>query len=106
MAADIFRERSDNDIRTKRQGRLIERAEKRIIDDERQSAAISGQMLSEHMGCRNIDDAIGRATLRESGLKRPYGRRQIATSGLPDASFTSSAQVFLTLSTTFCGIGM
>ena len=131
MAADIFRERSDNDIRTKRQGRLIERAEKRIIDDERQSAAISGQMLSEHMGCRNIDDAIGRATPRESGLKRPYGRRtnrfrialddgrasgivpfriharcHIANSGLPDASFTSSAQVFLTLSTTFCGIGM
>ena len=60
MAADIFRERSNNDICTKRQGRLIERAEKRIIDNERQSAAISGQMLSEDMGCRNIDDAIRR----------------------------------------------
>jgi hypothetical protein len=60
MAADIFRERSDNDIRTKRQGRLIERAEKRVINNERQSAAISGQMLSEDTGCRNIDDAIRR----------------------------------------------
>src|SRR5580704_8693408 len=60
MAADIFRERSDNDIRTKRQGRLIERAEKRIIDNERQSAAISGQMLSEGTGCCNIDDAVRR----------------------------------------------
>jgi hypothetical protein len=30
----------------------------------------------------------------------------MAESGLPDASFTSSPQVFLTLSTTFFGIGM
>ena len=54
MAPDIFRKRSDSDIRTERQGRLIERAEKRIIDNERQFAAISGQMLSEDMGAAAI----------------------------------------------------
>src|SRR5262249_40342881 len=85
----------------------IERKIDRIVEELRMPTAISYSVRrGRHVTPPDGLPSRSRATPRESGLKRPYGRRQIAISGLPDASFTASAQVFLTLSTTFCGIGM